>query len=105
MRNLCLVLIPALLLSANVFAASSMTAIIDIDGRSSSIPVDDLASCQRAVTNRINNLAGLYQNSLTVTNVVAQCMQSDGQLAAFGRCGVKGIGQVTKLCVPDLRTP
>lgn len=102
----------ALLLAAIFFAAPAraddsaaqgFTAVIDIDNRSVSLQVNDLPSCLRAITERINNLKMLYQNNLTVTDVVGECFDHKGQLAASGRCGVKiASGQITRLCIPEM---
>jgi hypothetical protein len=84
--------------------AAPITAVIDIDNRPVAIPVSDLQSCGRAITNRIESLRSLYQNNFTVTSVVGQCFGRDGQLLAAGRCGVRpNSGQATLLCVPDVR--
>jgi hypothetical protein len=87
---------------AHADGAAPVTAVIDIDNRSVSIGVDDLSSCVNAISNRINSLKMLYQDNLTATSVVAECFGHDGKLLASGRCGVKMVGQLTRLCVPAM---
>jgi hypothetical protein len=83
--------------------SQGVTAVIDIGNRPVAIEVDDLPSCLRVIANRINNLKMLSQDSLTAADVTGQCFGRDGRLLASGRCGVKMIGQMTRLCVPQMQ--